>query len=144
MALVNCPNCGRLVSDTLSNCPGCNASLEAEEATRQNDQIKTIYVNTSNYGNSNSNSNGNNSNGLGVAGFVLALIGLFIGFVPILGWIIWLLGAIFSFAGLFKRPRGFAIAGFVISFIDLLLLLLVFGAGLSLLGALGAIGAAAS
>lgn len=139
MALTNCPNCGRLVSDTLSNCPGCNASLEAEEAIRQNDQIKTIYANTSNYGNSNSN-----SNGLGVAGFVLALIGLFIGWIPALGWIIWLLGAIFSFAGLFKRPRGLAIAGFVISFIDLLLLLLVFGAGLSLLGALGAIGAAAS
>ena len=102
MALTNCPKCGRLVSDTLSNCPRCNASLEAEKATRQNDQIKTIYVNTPNYGNSNSNSNGNNSNGLGVAGFVLALIGLFIGWVPALGWIIWLLGAIFSFAGLFK------------------------------------------
>ena len=133
MALTNCPKCGRLVSDTLSNCPGCNASLT--NVPQQSDTQQSIYVNVPEK---------SNSNGLGVAGFVLALIGLFIGWVPALGWIIWLLGAIFSFAGLFKQPRGLAIAGFVISFIDLLLLLLVFGAGLSLLGALGAIGAAAS
>lgn len=133
MALTNCPKCGRLVSDTLSNCPGCNASLT--NVPQQSGTQQSIYVNVPEK---------SNSNGLGVAGFVLALIGLFIGWVPALGWIIWLLGAIFSFAGLFKQPRGLAIAGFVISFIDLLLLLLVFGAGLSLLGALGAAGAAAS
>ena len=133
MALTNCPKCGRLVSDTLSNCPGCNASLT--NVPQQSGTQQSIYVNVPEK---------SNSNGLGVAGFVLALIGLFIGWVPALGWIIWLLGAIFSFAGLFKQPRGLAIAGFVISFIDLLLLLLVFGAGLSLLGALGDIGAAAS
>ena len=133
MALTNCPKCGRLVSDTLSNCPGCNASLT--NVPQQSGTQQSIYV---------KKTKKSNSNGLGVAGFVLALIGLFIGWVPALGWIIWLLGAIFSFAGLFKQPRGLAIAGFVISFIDLLLLLLVFGAGLSLLGALGAIGAAAS
>lgn len=139
MALTNCPNCGRLVSDTFTTCPGCQAPLEAVETPKQqNDPKQTIYVNIPDY------AGNNNSNGMGIAGFVLALIGLFIGFVPILGWIIWLLGAIFSIVGLFKEPRGFAIAGTVISFIDLILLLLVFGAGLSLLGALGAIGAAAS
>lgn len=68
------------------------------------------------------------SNGLGVAGFVLALIALFLGWVPVLGWILWLLGLILSACGLFKSPRGLAIAGLVISLIGLLLLLLVFGA----------------
>ena len=33
-----------------------------------------------------------NSNGMGTAGFVLALIAVFLGWVPFLGWIIWLLG----------------------------------------------------
>lgn len=70
----------------------------------------------------------NKSNGLGVAGFVLALIALFLGWVPILGWIIWVLGLIFSFAGIFKQPRGLAIAGLVISLIDIILLLTLFGA----------------
>lgn len=55
------------------------------------------------------------SNGLGVAGFVLS----------ILGWITCGLllpfGLLFSFIGLFKRPRGLAIAGFVISSVGALL-----------------------
>lgn len=68
------------------------------------------------------------SNGVGVAGFVLALIAVFFGWVPVLGWILWLLGLILSACGIFKVPRGLAIAGLVISLIGLILLLLVFGA----------------
>lgn len=66
------------------------------------------------------------SNGVGTAGFVLALIALFFGWVPVLGWIIWVLGLILSFAGIFKSPRGMAIAGLVISLIGIILLLVVF------------------
>ena len=120
MALTNCPNCGRLVSDTFTTCPGCHAPLEAVEAPQQqNDPKQTIYVNIPDY------AGNNNSNGMGIAGFVLALISLFIGYIPIFGWIIWLLGAIFSIVGMFKEPRGFAIAGFVISFIDIILIILL-------------------
>lgn len=68
------------------------------------------------------------SNGLGVAGFVLALIAVFLGWVPVLGWILWILGLILSFCGVFKAPRGLAIAGLVISLLGLILLLVVFGA----------------
>ena len=72
------------------------------------------------------------SNGVGTAGFVLALIALFLGWVPVLGWIVWVLGLILSFVGVFKKPKGMAIAGLVISLIGIILLLTVFGA---LLGA---------
>ena len=51
----------------------------------------------------------------------------FIGVIPILGWIIWLLGLIFSFIGVFKRPKGLSIAGLVISLIGIVLLIVVFG-----------------
>lgn len=68
------------------------------------------------------------SNGLGTAGFVLALIALFLGWIPVIGWIVWLLGLIFSACGMFKAPRGLAIAGLVISLLDVILLLVVFGA----------------
>ena len=139
MALTNCPNCGRLVSDTFTTCPGCQAPLEAVEAPQQQNAPKqTIYVNIPDY------AGNNNSNGMGIAGFVLALISLFIGYIPIFGWIIWLLGAIFSIVGMFKEPRGFAIAGFVISFIDIILIILLgaaiytFFAGLLGLGFLAA------
>lgn len=66
------------------------------------------------------------SNGFGVAGFVLALIAIFLGWVPIVGWIIWFVGLVLSFVGVFRKPRGLAIAGLIISLIDLILLLVVF------------------
>lgn len=74
------------------------------------------------------------SNGIGTAGFVLSLISLFLGWIPFLGWLLWLLGVIFSFIGVFKQPRGLAIAGLIISFIGIILLIFVF-ASLAILGA---------
>lgn len=74
-------------------------------------------------------------NGLGTAGFVCALIGLFLSWVPILGWILWLLGAIMSVVGIFRKPKGLAIAGTVISFIDIIVLVTVIG-GIASLGAM--------
>ena len=74
------------------------------------------------------------SNGTGTAGFVLALIALFLGWIPILGWILWILGLILSFVGIFKKPKGLAIAGLVISLIGLILLVFIF-AGLAAIGA---------
>lgn len=67
------------------------------------------------------------SNGLGTAGFVLALLGMIFCWVPGLGVILWLLGLILSFCAIFKQPRGLAIAGLVISFIDLIILITVLG-----------------
>ncbi len=60
-------------------------------------------------------------NGLGTAGFVLSLIAFILCWVPILDFILWLLGAIFSVIGVFKAPRGLAIAGCIISGILIIL-----------------------
>jgi len=84
----------------------------------QNHPGQTIIVNQSE----------KQTNGIGTAGFVLALIAIFLGWVPVLGWIIWLLGLIFSFVGVFKQPKGLSIAGLVISLIGIILLVVVFGA----------------
>ncbi|MGN1260002.1 MAG: hypothetical protein ACI4UC_02750 [Alloprevotella sp.] len=67
------------------------------------------------------------SNGLGTAGFVLALLGLILCWIPILDWLLWFLGALFSFIGVFKAPRGLAIAGLVISFIAFIVLVILLG-----------------
>ncbi len=72
------------------------------------------------------------SNGIGTAGFVIALIALFVGWVPLFGWLMWILGLVFSFIGVFKPPRGMAIAGLIISFLGIILLVLIF-AGISAL-----------
>lgn len=67
-------------------------------------------------------------NGIGTAGFILALIGLVFCWVPILDWILWFLGALFSFIGVFKKPRGLSIAGLIISFIGVIIIIAVIGA----------------
>ena len=89
-----------------------------ENQTPQNQGTQTIYVNQVT----------KESNGIGTAGFVLSIIAIFLGWIPFLGWLIWLLGLILSFAGVFKNPKGLAIAGLVISFIGIILLIAVFGA----------------
>lgn len=66
-------------------------------------------------------------NGMGVAGFVLALLGLIFCWVPVIDWILWLLGVIFSVIGIFKPKKGLAIAGLVISFIGILVIFFLLG-----------------
>ncbi|MCC8176265.1 MAG: hypothetical protein LIO91_07530 [Bacteroidales bacterium] len=68
------------------------------------------------------------SNSLGTAGFVLAILALVFCWVPVLDWILWFLGALFSVIGLFKSPRGLAIAGTVISFIGVIIMIALVGA----------------
>lgn len=77
----------------------------------------------------------NKKNGLGLTGFILAIIALFVGEIPIIGWVVWLLGAVFSVIGLFKMPRGFAIAGTIISFIGLIMIIVIGGIIASIFGA---------
>jgi hypothetical protein len=72
------------------------------------------------------------SNGVGTAGFVLAFITVFLGWIPVLGWILWILGLVLSFVGIFKKPNGLAIAGLVISLIGLILIRLLLPQGLLL------------
>jgi len=90
--------------------------MEENQNNEQSSQGQTIIINQQQ----------KKSNGLGTAGFVLALIALFLGWVPVLGWILWLLGLIFSFIGVFKKPKGLAIAGLVISLIGIIVLIVIF------------------
>lgn len=59
------------------------------------------------------------SNGLGTAGFITSLLGLLLSWVPVLGWILWLVGTLLSLIGVFKSPRGLAITGLILSLITL-------------------------
>lgn len=79
----------------------------------------------------------NKSNGSGVAGFVLALLGLVLVWIPVLNWILWILGLIFSIIGVTKKPKGLAIAGLIISFIAIIVLIAVIGAAFGALALMG-------
>ena len=65
------------------------------------------------------------SNGCGVAGFIFSILSLFLSWIPILGWVIWFLGFLLSFIGIFFSPRGLAIAGLIIACIDLFILIII-------------------
>ena len=67
------------------------------------------------------------SNGLGTAGFVLALCGILFSWIPGFSCVLWVLGFIFSFVGVFRKPKGLAIAGLVISCLDLIILIALIG-----------------
>ena len=59
-------------------------------------------------------------NGLGVAGFVVSLIGAILSWIPLInvfGVILCVIGFILALIGCFKRPRGLAIAGVILAII---------------------------
>ena len=67
------------------------------------------------------------SNGIGTAGFILALLGVIFSWIPILNWILWIIGLILSFVGVFKKPKGLAIAGLCLSLLGIILIIAVIG-----------------
>lgn len=66
------------------------------------------------------------NNTLGLAGFILSIVAFIFSWIPLFGGILWLVGAILSIIGLFKAPRGFAIAGTIISFLMMFVFLFFF------------------
>ena len=76
------------------------------------------------------------TNGMGTAGFVLALISFLFSWIPGVSYLVWFLGALFSFIGLFKQPKGLAIAGFILSFFDLIVVIFVSSALIGILSSL--------
>ncbi len=119
--LIDCPACGTEISRQTPTCPKCGHPIYQAPNPNQ-----TVIVQQST----------RQSNGMGTAGFVLALISLFFSWLPGVGWTIWFLGCLLSFIGMFKSPRGLAITGFLISIIDLIILVAAVGAIASLFTAL--------
>lgn len=64
-------------------------------------------------------------NGIGLTGFILSLVCLFTSWAPGLNLVMWILGLVFSAVGVFKKTKGFAIAGLIISMISILIIILL-------------------
>lgn len=82
------------------------------------------------------------TNPMGTAGFILSIVTAVIGWIPYMGWLIWVLAVVFSAIGMSRKPRGLAIAGLIIALgLPLLLVLAVIAFGISI-AALGSTGLA--
>lgn len=66
------------------------------------------------------------SNACGMTGFILSLLAVVFCWQLVLAGILWLIGLIFSIVGLGSRPRGFAVAGLMISLSLLLIGVIIF------------------
>ena len=129
-----CKYCGAEIEPGTAFCSSCGKPLGTQNPSQQQNQQAQPHLQ---YNNTNQASNTTTvivegdkspSNGMGTAGFVLALIAFFVCWIPVVDFVVWFLGALFSFIGVFKKPRGLAIAGLVISFIGIIILMVFFGA----------------
>lgn len=85
------------------------------ERTSQPSQAQQFNVQPAPLNNYNQPVEEKKSNGMGVAGFVLSLISLALFWVPYLNFFLPILGLVFSFIGVLRKPRGLSIAGLIIS-----------------------------
>lgn len=122
-----CPFCGEEISVNAKKCKHCGEwlidkseiiSKKDDESVPQSVVQPQVIVNQLEH----------KSNGIGVAGFVLALICAILSWLPGVNLVLWFLGLLFSFIGMFKKPKGLAIVGFVISIIDIIIMVVVIGA----------------
>ena len=129
-----CKHCGAEIEPGSAFCPACGkptGKSPIQQPDQQAQQPQQQFNNTNQTSTTTTvivENKGSHSNGLGTAGFVLSLIAFFVCWIPVIDFVVWFLGALFSFIGIFKKPRGLAIAGLVISFIGIIILLAFFGA----------------
>lgn len=106
MALINCPECGKEVSDNAEVCVNCGFPIvkNRNQKKTKKDKKQSVY---------------------GIIGFVVSLVGMCFGLYE--GIFLWIISLAFSIAGCMEKGKkhGFAIAGNVISFFFLFSCLVV-------------------
>ncbi len=120
-----CPYCGEEIPETATKCMYCTAWLKEEQPPVQPlaasvpppIQSEPAAVEPQPV---------RRKNGIATAGLVLSIVGLALCWMPFVNVILWFLGILFSFIGVFKRPRGKAIAGLIISVVSLVVILIIY------------------
>ena len=114
-----CNKCGSNIPDDSAFCPVCGASFadfttqkSIQDIPQSTQPIPVIVTSQA--------QKVSRSNGMGTAGLILGIAGMFLSWLPYVGWIIPLLGLIFSIVGLTKRNtvKGAAIAGLILSILS--------------------------
>ena len=121
-----CPYCGEEVPETATKCMYCTAWLNEEQPPVQ-PPVTPIQPSAQPQAAAAQPQPVSRKNGISTAGLVLSIVGLALCWVPGVNLVLWFLGFLFSFIGIFKRPKGKAIAGLIISAISIVVIILVYG-----------------
>lgn len=126
-----CRYCGSNIMHGSTFCPKCGKQLIKTNNPAPQYRVQTIHPQQPNR--TTVIVQANKSNGMGTAGFIFAILGIIVSWAPGVNFVIWFLGFLFSFIGLFKSPRGMAITGFILSIIGILIIIAIFGSALAIL-----------
>ena len=121
-----CPYCGEEVPENAVKCMYCTAWLNEEQPSAQ-PPVTPVQPSAQPQAAATQPQPVSRKNGISTAGLVLSIVGLALCWVPGVNLILWFLGFLFSFIGIFKRPKGKAIAGLIISVISIVVILLIYG-----------------
>ncbi len=123
-----CPYCGEQIPENAAKCMYCTAWLSDRSSPDQSQNVPAqpfVQPQPEPQPVQPQPQPVRRRNGIGTAGLVLSIIGMALFWVPVVNVILWFLGFLFSFIGVFKRPRGKAIAGLVISIVSVLILVVI-------------------
>ena len=121
-----CPYCGEEVPETATKCMYCTAWLNEEQPQVQ-PPVTPVQPSVQPQATAAQPQPVSRKNGISTAGLVLSIIGLALCWLPGVNLILWFLGFLFSFIGIFKRPKGKAIAGLIISAVSIVVIILIYG-----------------
>ena len=134
-----CSNCGKQIEDGCKFCEYCGLRTEGESSEQiyqgqhmpqpyasyqQPPQVRyqqppVLIMSSPTVGKK------SRFNVVGLMGLILASVAVFLGCIPVFGWVCLFSGLILSFVGLFQEQKGTAIVGFVISVVNFIFLFLI-------------------
>lgn len=120
MALINCPNCGKQISNKAERCISCGLRLSSSDRLANNSIQRQNYQDV--YSGSNNQIINYSSEGQGTAtaSLILGLFALFAWIIPLIGLPISIAGIITGSISLSKSQSGSAVGGIILSVLGLI------------------------